>query len=67
MIYLMNNIGQVKEYKEHDVKTIDSLVSSGRWKRVTGRKDTSLYEEPKKSTPKKETKKPTKKTKKKSK
>ena len=62
MIYLMNNIGQVKSYKEHQEKTIKSLLDSGRWKRVNGRKDRSLYSEPVKKTTKKTAKKTAKKT-----
>ena len=47
MIYLKNLNGQVKEYKEHDIKTVNSLLDSGRWARVQGRKDLTPYSKPK--------------------
>tara|TARA_Y100001938_G_scaffold79552_1_gene109936 strand:- start:134 stop:340 length:207 start_codon:yes stop_codon:yes gene_type:complete len=67
MIYLKNLNGQVKEYKDNDEKTIDSLLTSGRWVRVKGLKDLSIYTGTKKSKAKKTTKKATKKTTKKAK
>ena len=56
MVYLKNLNGQVREIKDRDTKTVDSMVDSGRWMRVQSRKDTTPY-----STPKKATKKTTKK------
>ncbi len=61
MVYLMNNIGQVDSYKDHQEKTIKSLISSGRWVRINDRKDKTPYAEPK--VVKKATKKVTKKKK----
>lgn len=43
MIYLKHINGQVKEYKDHDTKTTDFLVDSGKWERVTGIKDWTPY------------------------
>ena len=48
MIYLKNLNGQIKEMKDRDARTIDSMVDSGRWVRVQGLKDTTPYAEPKK-------------------
>ena len=56
MVYLKNLNGQVKEMKDRDARTIDSMVDSGRWVRVQGRKDSTPYSAPKKAT-KKSTKK----------
>ena len=57
MVYLKNLNGQVKEYKDHDVKTINFLVDSGKWNKVKGLKDISPYKETKKkSKPKKNVK-----------
>ena len=56
MIYLKNLNGQIKEMKDRDARTIDSMVDSGRWVRVQGRKDSTPYSAPKK-TAKKTTKK----------
>jgi len=53
MIYLKNLNGQVKEYKDHDVKTINHLIASGKWERVTGLKDLTPYVAPKKVSKKK--------------
>ena len=55
------------KYKDNDEKTIDSLLTSGRWVRVKGLKDLSIYTGTKKSKAKKTTKKATKKTTKKAK
>ena len=49
MIYLKNLNSQVKEYKDHDTKTVESLIASGRWSRVKGLKDWTPYSTPKKS------------------
>ena len=67
MIYLKNLNGQIREYKDHDSRTINTLISSGRWAKVVGGKDGTLCEVPKSPEPKKESKKATKKTKKKAK
>jgi len=52
MIYLQNLNSQVKEYKDSDTKTVDSLLASGRWTRVKGLKDSTAYSVPKKATKK---------------
>ena len=56
MIYLKNLNSQVKEYKDNDTRTVESLIDSGRWTRVKGLKDWTPYSKPKK-TNKKATKK----------
>jgi len=56
MIYLKNLNSQVKEFKDNDTRTVDTLVNSGRWARVKGLKDCTPYSSPKKAT-KKSTKK----------
>ena len=56
MIYLKNLNSQVKEFKDNDTRTVDTLVDSGRWARVKGLKDCTPYSFPKKAT-KKSTKK----------
>tara|TARA_Y100000034_G_scaffold125388_1_gene174847 strand:- start:618 stop:833 length:216 start_codon:yes stop_codon:yes gene_type:complete len=56
MIYLKNLNSQVREFKETDMRTVDSMVDSGRWTRVKGLKDWTPYSKPKK-TKKKATKK----------
>jgi hypothetical protein len=56
MIYLKNLNSQVREFKETDMRTVDSMVDSGRWARVKGLKDWTPYSKPKK-TKKKATKK----------
>ena len=43
MIYLKNLNGQVKEYKDHDIKTVDHLLSTGKWTRIKGLKDWTDY------------------------
>ena len=53
MIYLKNLNGAVKEFKDGDTETVNSMLGSGRWERIAGRKDWSSYVEPKKSTKKK--------------
>ena len=53
MIYLKNANGQVKEYKDHDTKTINFLIETGKWTRVNGLKDSTPYSAPKKSKKKK--------------
>ena len=50
MIYLKNLNGAVKEFKDNDTLTVDALVGSGRWERISGRKDWSPF---KKATKKK--------------
>ena len=57
MIYLKNLNSQVKEFKDRDTKTVDSMIDSGRWIRVQGRKDMTPYSAPKKATKKKSKKK----------
>jgi len=52
MIYLKNLNGQVKEYKDHDVKTVNHMIDSGRWARVAGLKDSTPYSAPKKASKK---------------
>ena len=52
MIYLKNLNSQVRELKETDMRTVDSMVDSGRWMRVQGRKDSTPYSVPKKATKK---------------
>ena len=52
MVYLKNLNGQVREIKDRDTKTVDSMVDSGRWMRVQGRKDSTPYSVPKKATKK---------------
>ena len=47
MVYLKNLNSQVKEFKDNDMKTINSLIDSGRWIRVKGRKDVTPYSKPK--------------------
>ena len=49
MVYLKGLNGQVKQYKDHDTKTVDFLLASGRWTRVKGLKDWKPYSEPKKT------------------
>ena len=48
MVYLKNLNSQVKVFKDHDMRTINGLIDSGRWKRVKGLKDSTPYSEPKK-------------------
>ena len=57
MIYLKNLNSQVKEFKDRDTKTVDAMVDSGRWTRVSGLKDMTPYSAPKKATKKKSKKK----------
>ena len=47
MIYLKNLNNQVKEFKDSDTGTVDAMMDSGRWARVSGRKDFTPYTEPK--------------------
>ena len=49
MIYLKAKNGQVKEYKDHDTKTVAFLLDSGNWSRVSGLKDWTPYSPPKKA------------------
>ena len=49
MIYLKNLNSQVKEYKDSDTETVAALLDSGRWERITGRKDWTPYVAPKSS------------------
>tara|TARA_R100000664_G_C2679180_1_gene87925 strand:- start:400 stop:588 length:189 start_codon:yes stop_codon:yes gene_type:complete len=62
MIYLKDLNNNIKELKESDVKTVDALISTGRWVKCSGRKDFSVLNESKKAT-KKSTKKTSKKSK----
>ena len=48
MVYLKNLNSQVKVFKDHDMRTVNGLIDSGRWKRVKGLKDSTPYSEPKK-------------------
>ena len=57
MIYLKNLNSQIREFKDRDTKTVDEMVSSGRWIRVQGRKDMAPYSAPKKVTKKRSKKK----------
>tara|TARA_R100000808_G_C2117447_1_gene129667 strand:- start:313 stop:477 length:165 start_codon:yes stop_codon:yes gene_type:complete len=52
MIYLKNLNGIVREFKDGDTSTVDSLIDSGRWERIAGRKDWSPYNEKKKASKK---------------
>ena len=52
MIYLKNLNSQVKEFKDRDTKTINEMMDSGRWARVSGLKDMTPYSAPKKATKK---------------
>ena len=52
MVYLKNLNSQVKEFKDNDTKTVDSMIDSGRWVRVKGLKDSTTYSVPKKATKK---------------
>ena len=53
MIYLKaKRHGQIKEYKDHDTKTVAFLLGTG-WSRVQGIKDPTPYSEPKKKSKKK--------------
>jgi hypothetical protein len=47
MIYLKATNGQVKEYKDHDTKTVEFLLDTGKWIRVKALKDTTPYSKPK--------------------
>ena len=38
-IWLKDLNNNVKQYKENDKKTIDALISSGRWSRIKNRRD----------------------------
>ncbi len=48
-IWLKDLNNNVKQYKENDKKTIDALISSGRWSRIKNRRDLSPYVETKKT------------------
>ena len=48
-IWLKDLNNNVKQYKEYDKKTIDALISSGRWSRIKNRRDLSPYVETKKT------------------
>ena len=43
---------KIKEIKDRDTRTINSMVDSGRWVRVQDRKDSTPYSAPKKATKK---------------
>jgi len=47
MIYLKAANGQVKEYKDHDTKTVEFLLDTGKWTRVKALKDNTPYSKPK--------------------
>ena len=53
MVYLKNLNSQVREFKDSDTRTVDSMIDSGRWVRVKGLKDCTPYSTPKKPTKKK--------------
>ena len=57
MIYLKNLNSQVREFKDRDTKTVDEMMGSGRWIRVSGLKDMTPYSAPKKTAKKKSKKK----------
>jgi hypothetical protein len=59
-VWLKDLNNNVKQYKESDKKTIDALISSGRWTQVEGRRNLSPCTKAKK-TDKKKTKKSSKK------
>ena len=48
-VWLKDLNNNVKQYKENDKKTIDALISSGRWSRIKNRRDLSPYVETKKT------------------
>ena len=52
MIYLKNLNSQVRELKDNETRTVDAMVDSGRWTRVSGLKDWTPYSLPKKATKK---------------
>ena len=43
MIYVKHLNGQVKSYKDHDMKTIEFLLDTGKWTRVKSLKDDTPY------------------------
>ena len=47
MIYLKNLNSQVREFKDNDTRTVDTLIDSGRWERVAGLKDGTPHSLPK--------------------
>ena len=47
-VWLKDLNNNIKQYKESDKKTIDALISSGRYIQVQGRRDLSPYVEIKK-------------------
>ncbi len=49
MVYLKNLNSQVREFKDNDTRTVDEMVDSGRWTRVSGLKDWTPYSPPKKA------------------
>ena len=50
MIYLKDKRhGQVKEYKDGNTDTVEDLLATGKWLKVTGRKDYAPYVAPKKT------------------
>ena len=50
MIYLKDKRhGQIKEYKDGNTDTVEDLLATGKWLRVTGRKDSAPYVAPKKT------------------
>ena len=50
MIYLKaKRSGQVKEYKDGNTETVESLLGTGNWLRVQGRKNPTPYSAPKSS------------------
>jgi len=46
-IWLKDLNNNIRQYKANDTKTIDALISSGRWTQVQGRRNLSPYVEPK--------------------
>ena len=53
-VWLKDLNNNVKQYKESDKKTIDALISSGRWTQVEGRRNLSPYTKTKKTDKKKD-------------
>ena len=49
MIYLKATNGQVKTYKDHDIKTVEFLLGTDKWTRVKALKDDTPYSKSKKS------------------
>ena len=57
MIYLKGLGGDVRVFKDCDLKEVKNLTDSGQWGRINGRKDFSEYNKTSKKASKKKTKK----------